>query len=194
MRESELAQLLLSMAADQGIPMPAAAEEIAAIAFPAWVDAARVRSALVTQIEVRMRQQLENELETLRQRMLSAASLRGSAEPAPSVSPVTPPMQSSPAPMTAAAVSPAPSPAVAPSYQTPPPPPPADTPTPVHLTATMPPIDPAETYIPEAAPPPARIGRPDAPIIPEAQLPPNTLPPDATIVWTTQHGRPTDEE
>jgi hypothetical protein len=151
MRESELAQLLLTMASDQGVPTTAAAEQIAALTLPAWVDAARMRSALVEAVERQMRTQMEAELDALRQRMLQAAPVAR-----PSVA-----TQSPGADML-----------------------PRSTPPPDSVPA------PAATQIPEAGMPPV----PPPALVREADLPPNSLPPDSTMVWTTQHGRPPEEQ
>jgi hypothetical protein len=156
MRESELAQLLLSMAADQGISTTAAAEEIARLTWPTWVDAARTRSALVEAVERQMRSQMEAELDALRQRMLQSAPISR-----PSVAAQSPGADMLPKP---AATPPMPEPTPAPS--------------------------PAATQIPEAGMPPV----PPAAVVREADLPPNALPPDSTMVWTTQHGRPPEEQ
>jgi hypothetical protein len=47
MRENELAGLLIQMGADRGVDVETAADELASIALPSFVDARAFRSAVV---------------------------------------------------------------------------------------------------------------------------------------------------
>ncbi len=68
MREYELAELLMRMAADRGVETEAAAEELASTALPSFVDARVFRGAVVETLEAHLRAQMEERLQSIRRR------------------------------------------------------------------------------------------------------------------------------
>ncbi|HYI16047.1 MAG TPA: hypothetical protein VEX37_11690 [Thermomicrobiales bacterium] len=68
MRENELAELLIRMANDRGVDVEAAAEELASIALPSFVDAHQFRSAVIQALETNLRAQVEERLQSIRRR------------------------------------------------------------------------------------------------------------------------------
>ncbi|HEX5164601.1 MAG TPA: hypothetical protein VFV93_04330 [Thermomicrobiales bacterium] len=100
MRENELADLLIRMAADRGIEVDAAAEELASFTLPSFVDSRSFRAAVIQSLEQHLRAQVEERLQSIRRRFDSEPQKQASApvrQPvAPPVSP--PPMMAEPAP------------------------------------------------------------------------------------------------
>jgi hypothetical protein len=68
MRENELAELMFRMAADRGVSAEAAAEELATVALPGFVDARAFRSAIILALESSMRAQVEERLQSIRRK------------------------------------------------------------------------------------------------------------------------------
>ena len=68
MRENELADLLMRMASDRGVDIETAAEELASIALPSFVDARQFRSAVIEALETSLRAQVEERLQSIRRR------------------------------------------------------------------------------------------------------------------------------
>lgn len=68
MKERELATLLIQMGVDSGVDIERAAEDLATVAFPSFVNAKSFRSALLDAIESHMRTQMEQRLQAVRQR------------------------------------------------------------------------------------------------------------------------------
>jgi hypothetical protein len=68
MRENELADLLIRMAADRGIEVEPAAEELASIALPSFVDSRAFRSAVIHALEAHLHAQVEERLQSIRRR------------------------------------------------------------------------------------------------------------------------------
>ena len=68
MRETELANLLIRMAADRGIEVEQAAEELALIALPSFVDSRAFRSAVIQALETHLRAQVEERVQSIRRR------------------------------------------------------------------------------------------------------------------------------
>lgn len=68
MREKDLADLLIQLAADRGVDTESAAEELATTALPSFVDARAFRGAVVQALEAQMRAQMEQRLQSIRQR------------------------------------------------------------------------------------------------------------------------------
>ncbi len=68
MREKELADLLIQLAADRGVDTEAAAEELATTALPSFVDGRAFRRAVIEALEAQMRAQMEQRLQSIRQR------------------------------------------------------------------------------------------------------------------------------
>lgn len=97
MRENELAELMFRMAADRGVGAEAAADELASIAMPSFVDARAFRSAVILTLESSLRAQVEERLQSIRKKFdmapgtpaSPAAPLAGSVahHPAPSSTP-----------------------------------------------------------------------------------------------------------
>lgn len=91
MRENELADLLIRMAADRGIEVEPAAEELASIALPSFVDARDFRTAVIQALESHLRAQMEERLQSIRRRFdleprrPSAAQSRTPAASAPAM-------------------------------------------------------------------------------------------------------------
>lgn len=104
MRENDLAELLIRMASDSGVDLEPAAEELATIALPSFVDTRAFRGAVVQRLEAHLRAQMEERLQSIRrrfdvdaqQRPASARSAAASfaaapAVPAPTVEPARTP-------------------------------------------------------------------------------------------------------
>jgi hypothetical protein len=68
MRENELADLLMRMASERGVDIETAAEELASIALPSFVDARQFRSAVIQALENSLRAQVEERLQSIRRR------------------------------------------------------------------------------------------------------------------------------
>jgi hypothetical protein len=95
MRENDLADLLIRMAADRGVDIEAAAEELASIALPSFVDARQFRNAIVQTLEASLRAQVEERLQSIRRRFDVAPQLQGTppARPAAVAPPISVPRQ-----------------------------------------------------------------------------------------------------
>jgi hypothetical protein len=105
MRENELAELLIRMAADAGVDLEPAADELATIALPSFVDARQFRGAVVQRVEAHLRAQMEVRLESIRRRFdVEVQPLRSGSSsrmpetprsaPPPVAAPVAEPMRS----------------------------------------------------------------------------------------------------
>ncbi|MEX1158910.1 MAG: hypothetical protein WEC79_08285 [Thermomicrobiales bacterium] len=81
MRENELAGLLIQMGADRGVDVEAAADELASIALPSFVDARAFRSAVVQALEAHLRAQMEQRLLSIRKRFDVDKPQRDVAQP-----------------------------------------------------------------------------------------------------------------
>ncbi len=104
MRENELADLLIRMASDRGVDIESAAEELASIALPSFVDARQFRSAVIQALESNLRAQVEERLQSIRRRFDVDSPAQGTP-PRPIISPSTP--APAPAPAVSALRSPA---------------------------------------------------------------------------------------
>lgn len=87
MRENELADLLIRMAADHGVDVEPAAEELASIALPSFVDARAFRNAIIQALEAQMRAQMEQRLQSIRQRFEGDSRTKGASHAKPAVAP-----------------------------------------------------------------------------------------------------------
>jgi hypothetical protein len=100
MRETELAELMFRMAADRGVTPEAAAEELASLALPSFVDARAFRSAVILALEASLRAQVEERLQSIRRRF-DMEPVAPSPQPkpyaVPQQQPVTPAPFSTPA-------------------------------------------------------------------------------------------------
>jgi hypothetical protein len=87
MREKELADLLMRIATERGLDVERAADELAVIAFPSFVDERAFRSAVVDQLEAHLRAQMEMRLQSIRRRFdtTSPEPARATAKSAPVV-------------------------------------------------------------------------------------------------------------
>lgn len=106
MRENELAELLMRMAAEADVDLEPAAEELAATALPSFVDPRAFRRAVVQRLEAHLRAQMEERLQSIRRKFdidaqpqsasvlprSSAARPAPPSIPAPAVSPVRAPI------------------------------------------------------------------------------------------------------
>jgi hypothetical protein len=90
MREQELATLLIQMAAEAGMDVERAAEELAGFAVPSFVNLRAFRTAVVDALETQLRAQMEQRLLTMRRRFDVDGNVAGSATPQPRVA-YTPP-------------------------------------------------------------------------------------------------------
>src|SRR5687768_7499904 len=94
MRENELADLLIRMAADRGVEVEPAAEELAAIALPTFVDSRAFRSAVIQALETHLRAQVEERVQSIRRKFDMEPQKQPMAQPQHAVVPpvVTPPV------------------------------------------------------------------------------------------------------
>jgi hypothetical protein len=90
MRENDLADLLMRMAADRGVDVETAAEELASIALPSFVDARQFRNAIVQALEASLRAQVEERLQSIRRRFDVAPQMQGTPPARPAVAPPIP--------------------------------------------------------------------------------------------------------
>ena len=90
MRENDLADLLMRMAADRGVDVETAAEELASIALPSFVDARQFRNAIVQTLETSLRAQVEERLQSIRRRFDVAPQMQGTPPARPAVAPPMP--------------------------------------------------------------------------------------------------------
>jgi hypothetical protein len=82
MRERDLAMLLIQMGVDSGADVERAAEELAGVDLPTFVDMRAFRGALIDEVENRMRAQMEQRLQLMRRRLdldVAAPAARSSA-------------------------------------------------------------------------------------------------------------------
>ena len=68
MRENELAGLLMQIGADRGVDLESAADELASVPLPSFVDARAFRTAVVQALEAHLRAQMEQRLQQIRRR------------------------------------------------------------------------------------------------------------------------------
>ncbi len=87
LRENELADLLMRMAADRGIDVETATEELASIALPSFVDSRQFRNALVQTLETSLRAQVEERLQSIRRRFDVAPQMQATPPARPAVAP-----------------------------------------------------------------------------------------------------------
>jgi len=87
MRENELADLLIQMAASRGVDVEPAAEELASIALPSFVDARAFRSVVIQTLEAHLRAQMEQRLLSIRRRFDMDPQQAGTVQPRPYVAP-----------------------------------------------------------------------------------------------------------
>jgi hypothetical protein len=100
MRERDLAMLLIQMGVDSGVDVERAAEELAGVSLPTFVDVRRFKTALIDEVENRMRAQMEQRLQQMRRRLEvdgTEAPVRSSARSSVKPEPVLPPMPQPPA-------------------------------------------------------------------------------------------------
>jgi hypothetical protein len=89
MRETELAELMFRMAADRGMTPEVAAEELATLVLPTFVDARAFRSAVILALESSLRAQVEERLQSIRRRF----DMEPVASPTPRPQPYAMPQQ-----------------------------------------------------------------------------------------------------
>lgn len=95
MRENDLADLLMRMASERGVDVETAAEELASIALPSFVDARQFRNAIIQTLETNLRAQVEERLQSIRRRFDVAPQSQGTPPARPAVAPaVSAPRQS----------------------------------------------------------------------------------------------------
>jgi hypothetical protein len=87
MRENELADLLIRMATDRGVDVETAAEELASISLPSFVDAQQFRNAVIQALEANLRAQVEERLQSIRRRFDVTPPKQGTPSPRPVVAP-----------------------------------------------------------------------------------------------------------
>lgn len=97
--ERELAELLLKMGERSGLEVERAADEIAAMSLPSFVNSRSFRSAVLEAVEANMRSQMEQRLRLMRQKFDVQGSSGSTME-----RPLTP-SPASPHPVAAVAVS-----------------------------------------------------------------------------------------
>lgn len=85
MRENELAELLIRMAADRGVDVESAAEELASIGLPSFVDARAFQAAVIQALEQHLRAQVEVRLQSIRRRFDMDPQKRPAPAPRPAV-------------------------------------------------------------------------------------------------------------
>lgn len=85
MRENELTDLLYRMAAERGVDAETAAEELATVALPSFVDARAFRGAVIQTLETQMRAQMEQRLQSIRRRFDVDSRPQIAAQPRPAV-------------------------------------------------------------------------------------------------------------
>lgn len=99
MRETELAELMFRMAADRGVTPEAAAEELASLALPSFVDVRAFRSAIILALEASLRAQVEERLQSIRRKFDMEPAKSPTPAPRPHAAPqpqVTPAAYSAP--------------------------------------------------------------------------------------------------
>jgi hypothetical protein len=74
MKERDLANLLIQMGVDSGLDIERAADQLATMQFPSFVDNRAYRAALLDAVEAQMRMQMEQRLQAMRQKFDVAAS------------------------------------------------------------------------------------------------------------------------
>jgi|GEM_PF-4288149 len=79
MRERELAELLFRIAADRGVDVETAADELATSVLPSFVDAQAFRSAVIQTLEASLRAQVEERLQSIRRKF----EMPGATAPTP---------------------------------------------------------------------------------------------------------------
>jgi hypothetical protein len=104
MKERELANLLIQMAVDGGLDVERAADQLATLQLPSFVDSRAYKATLLEAVESQLRTQMEQRLQAMRQKFDVGASYSPPAAAA-SFQPKTP-AYGTPAPAAAPTPSP----------------------------------------------------------------------------------------